>query len=63
MLAAGSDPGTLVDVVPHDARRHASRLAAIARERHDPAATLDRAAQRQITVRRLASREEWVSGR
>ena len=63
MFAAGSDPDTLVDVMLHDAHRHASRLAAIARERDGAAFIPDRAAQRRITARRLASREGWVSGR
>jgi hypothetical protein len=63
MFAPASDIDTLVEDMRLEAHRHAARIAAIARERHGAAPALDRAAQRQITARRLASREGSVSGR
>ena len=62
MFAPASDGETLVEIRRREAHRHGARIAAIARERHG-AAPLDRAAQRQITARRLATQEESVSGR
>lgn len=62
MFAPASDIETLVEVRRREAHRHAARIAAIARERHSAAPPLDRAAQRQITARRLATHEESVSG-
>ena len=62
-FAPANDIDILVEVTRHEAHRHAVRIAAIARERSGAVPALDRAAQRQITARRLAGREESVSGR
>ena len=56
--ASGTD--SLAEVMGFEAHRHVVRIAAIARERSGAVPVLDRAAQRQITARRLAGREERV---
>jgi hypothetical protein len=63
MFAPASDIDTLVEDMRFESHSHAPRIAAIVRERDGAAPALDRAAQRRITARRLASREGSVSGR
>lgn len=62
-FAPANHTDSLVEVARHEAHRHAVRIAAIERERNGAVVALDRAAQRRITARRLAGREESVSGR